>query len=243
MTTYDEKNKAELAYNQIKEKILSLEFPPRYPLREIELSQLLDMSRTPVRSAIAQLISDGFVEELGPKRNIVSSVSVDSFMSIHQVREVLEDLCVWLAAYAWNDPVEIVKIRSQLQEQITMTEELTIDSRAFLRADRAFHRALADLSRNPLLAQEMMRVYDLYWRYIFYSLHMDASRQIVQDHLDILDAIESRDTGRAKTRMREHLTLAKDSILMGLAKGFEPARELPLVKGGYALRTGENAGK
>lgn len=228
-------NKAELAYEQIKEKILTLEFLPGQPLREVELSEQLSMSRTPVRTAVAQLISDGFVEEIGPKTNIVANVSAEAFMSIYQVRDALEALCVTLASFSWKDAADIQQLKECLQNQIRLAHQETIDSRSFLYEDREFHQKLAQLSQNPLLGQEMLRVYELYWRYNFYSLHANRAFQIVQEHREILEAIEQRDSQRAQISMRTHLSNTKDGILMGLIKGFDPARELSKPKDGYVL--------
>lgn len=240
MTEYDApingNNKDEQAYQALKHKILTLEYPPGMLLREIELSEDLSMSRTPVRAAIARLISDGFVEEIGPRRNIVSDVSVVSFMNIYQVREVLENLCISLAAYSWQDPSELQPLRQLLIEQSALTQTSPVESRAFLETDRKFHWLLAKLSRNDLLIREIMRVYELYWRYNFYSMHRSRPNQIVQEHAAILEALDSRDKVLAQACMKDHLSQTKDDILIGLAKGFRPADELKRKKRGYFLK-------
>jgi len=233
---FNNNNKDEQAYNIIKHKILTLEYPPKMLLREIELSEELAMSRTPVRAAITRLISDGFVVELGPRRNMVSDVSVVAFMNIYQVREVLENLCITLACYAWQDPSELQPLRELLNEQSLLTQSPPVESRAFLETDRKFHWLLAKLSRNDLLSQEMMRVYELYWRYNFYSLHRSRPNQIVQEHTAILEAVESRDKAAATACMKDHLLQTKDEILIGLAKGFRPEDELKRKKRGYFLK-------
>ena len=71
-----------------------LEFAPGQPLRELELSEQFSMSRTPIRAAIERLVADCFVEETAGKRTIVSSVSVDGFIELYEIREALERLCV-----------------------------------------------------------------------------------------------------------------------------------------------------
>ena len=226
-------NKDDLAYYRIKEKILTLEYPPLCHLREMELSEELGMSRTPVRIAIARLIADGFVEEIGPKTNIVSKVSPVAFMNVYQVRQNLEDLCVSLATYSWKRPDEIQELRDIVKKQIELSNKPPVESKAFLEIDREFHWMLAKVSCNDCLEQEMMRVYDLYWRYNFYSMHHSRSNQIIQEHLDIIEAIEHRDKNRAQEFMRNHLSQTKDEILMGLAKGFEPTEELTQQTRGY----------
>ena len=48
-------SKTKQAYELIKQKILMLEYAPGQPLRELELSEQLSMSRTPIRAAIERL--------------------------------------------------------------------------------------------------------------------------------------------------------------------------------------------
>ena len=51
-------SKTKQAYELIKQKILMLEYAPGQPLRELELSEQLSMSRTPIRAAIERLVAD-----------------------------------------------------------------------------------------------------------------------------------------------------------------------------------------
>lgn len=226
-------NKDDLAYLLIKDKIINLEYPPRYQLREMELSKDLQMSRTPVRIAIARLIADGFVEEIGPKTNIVANVSPAKFMDVYRVRQTLEDLCISLVTYSWRNKEDLEFLRDIVDKQEEMSRNSTVESKQFLLLDRDFHWGLAKLSGNDCLAQEMMRIYDLYWRYNFYSMHHTRPKQIVQEHIDVIEAIESRDRNRAQEAMKDHLSQTKDEILMGLANSFDPASELKKQTQGY----------
>ena len=80
-----------------------------------------------------------------------------------------------------------------------------------------------------------MRVYDLYWRYNFYSMYANRANQVVVEHRDILNCIENRDRAQVLRYTREHLSETKEEILIGIAQGFEPAQELPHAKRGYIL--------
>lgn len=233
--TVRNEGKADWAFCQIKDKILTLEFAPSQPLREIELSQMLGVSRTPIRSAIERLVSDHFAQEDGANRTIVSPVSVDAFMEIYELREMMEGLCVEKACFAWKSTEELDALREMLQEQDSLGRETAIDSRNFLEQDRQYHRLLAELTGSKLLTREMLWIYDLYWRYIYYTLYNNRSIQIAQEHQEILDAIEHRDARTARRCMQEHLSKVKDEVLIGLAKGFNPVQELRNVSRGYSL--------
>lgn len=229
-------NKEILAYNFIKDKILSLEYEPGQPLRETELSNEMGMSRTPIRVALTSLTADGFVEELGARTNIVSRVTADSFIQIYQIREALEMLCASVAPYRWNDEKELEDLKNVLSEMTQMSREPAVNSHKFLSADREFHAMLAKMTRNDLLVNEMMNIYDLYWRYNYYSLFYNRANRIVQEHNQILIAVSQRDVALAKEAMHNHLSPAKDDIMIGLANGFNPIDELYKAVNGYVLR-------
>ena len=164
-------SKTKQAYELIKQKILMLEYAPGQPLRELELSEQLSMSRTPIRAAIERLVADCFVDETAGKRTVVSGVSVDSFVELYEVREAMEMLCVSLAAYAWQDHSQIDAARDLVDRQFELATQTPVDSQAVQAVDREFHRALAHLSGNRLLERETVWIYDLCLRYIFYSMH------------------------------------------------------------------------
>lgn len=229
-------SKTEQAYQLIKKKILLLEFVPGQPLQELELSEMLSMSRTPVREAIERLVADCFAEKSANNRTIVSRVSVDGFIELYDIREALETLCVSLAAYAWQDHKEIESARELVQQQFLLANQTPVDSRAVQEVDRQFHCMLAQLSGNKLLARELTWIYELCQRYVFYSMHLNWSTRIAQEHRDILNAIENRDSQLAQAHVRNHLSKVKEAVLMGLAKGFDPSTELQNARKGYMIR-------
>lgn len=231
-STYD--NKADEAYELIKAKIIGFTYPPNSPITELDLCEKLNMSRTPVRIAIARLVADGFIVEQGPKKNLVADTSVDSFVNIYQIREALDLLSVRAACLAWQNRSEIDALRDVIAQQQEMLGSDIVDSRAFLRLDKAYHSLIAGMTRNGLLRKQLSYIYDLYWRYNFYGMHVTGTRYTVAEHQRIADANELRDPELCASRMQEHLVAAKEHILVGIAKGFKP-QDMNNVDTGYVL--------
>ena len=65
---------------------------------------------------------------------------------------------------------------------------------------------------------------------------MNWSTRIAQEHKDIIDAVERRDSHLAQAHVRNHLSKVKDAVLMGLAKGFDPSVELQNAQEGSTIR-------
>ncbi len=81
---------ADQAYERIKKNILNLTYPPGMPLTEAMLSQKLSMSRSPVRSAIQMLQSEGLIVSDYYKSITVKEITDKDIREIYQLRELVE---------------------------------------------------------------------------------------------------------------------------------------------------------
>ena len=82
------------AYQDIKRRIIDGTIPAGYPLLETELAAQLDISRTPVREALARLKHDGLAVSLGRKGIFASSLSASDMEEIYEMLEGLESMAV-----------------------------------------------------------------------------------------------------------------------------------------------------
>ena len=76
--------KTDSAYDYIKEKIISGEYPPMSDLSEDKLQKELNISRTPVREAILRLEKEDFVYVYPRKGTIITDVTQDLIDDIYQ---------------------------------------------------------------------------------------------------------------------------------------------------------------
>lgn len=81
---------ADQAYEKIKENIMDLTYPPGMPITEAQLTKELGMSRSPVRSAIQMLQTEGLIESDYYKTMIVKNITRQDIHEIYQLRELLE---------------------------------------------------------------------------------------------------------------------------------------------------------
>ena len=157
-------------------------------------------------------------------------------MALRRSRTLLEGCVAGLVVTGRGELYTKDAARDLVDRQFELATQTPVDSQAVQAVDREFHRALAHLSGNRLLERETVWIYDLCLRYIFYSMHMNWSARIAQEHRDILGAIERRDSQLAQAHVRNHLSKVKDAVLMGLAKGFDPSVELRNAREGYTIR-------
>ena len=93
-----------LAYNKIRQKIVTCEYAPGTLLNEEILTEALGLSRTPIRDALSRLEQEGLIE-IRPKRGItVKSLTVSDINMIFEVRNLYEPYI--LKNYGYLLPVE-----------------------------------------------------------------------------------------------------------------------------------------
>ncbi len=203
------------AYDIIKELILTLELKPKEIITETDLSELLGISRTPIRSALQRLAMESLVEITPNKSTFVADLSIDNYFEIFQVRESLELLSVKLATLNCTDS-EIEQLKDMVEMQDLMSQNMEAYTRDFMIIDRSFHLAVAEFSHNKLLKNEIMKINELYYRYNHYACIINRIKLTVSEHRSILGAIEKRDSMAAEKYMKEHLNVIKDGIVLSL---------------------------
>lgn len=212
-----EKSKKELAYDQIKELIITHKLKPGTLLVERQLCAVLNTSRTPVREAIQQLASEGLVTNIPSKGSLVSEIRYEDIARLYEVREYLEGLASRLCALNITD-TQFMELQ---QYYIAMAENIEKeDYEQLLSADISFHKAIINNSRNDLLIN-ICNNYEGQVRRI--TLLMESNPQIIAKahaiHKELLVAIANRDAHLCENLMREHIRFSK----IGHLKSFAPS--------------------
>ena len=81
----------------LRQKILSGEYSDNFQLRQEHIAAEFGVSRIPVREALHQLHSEGFVTLVSHKGAVVSSVSMDEILELYDLRARIE---TWLLGLA-----------------------------------------------------------------------------------------------------------------------------------------------
>lgn len=81
---------ADQAYEVIKKNIINLTYPPGMPLTEALLTEELNMSRNPIRTALKMLESEGLIVSDFCKSMTVKEITEEDINDIYQLRELFE---------------------------------------------------------------------------------------------------------------------------------------------------------
>ena len=198
------------------------DFAAGFHLQEIPLAERLGVSRTPIREALAALAKEGLVEP-GPRRGYkVRTFAVEEVSDAYEMRATLEGMACRLLAERGLAENEIRQVRDLLDAGDQIIERGRFTSRehdAWGDMNARLHQFLVDAAANALLksfVQQTSQVplagmRDHHW-FEPDSENFATAQFAHRDHHEIFGAIIRRQSGRAETRMREHLYLSRDLV-------------------------------
>lgn len=135
---------ADRAYETIKTNILNLTYPPGMPLTESMLSEELDMSRSPIRTAIRMLQAEGLIMTDFYKSMTVKEITREDIEQIYQLRELLE-----LPAFRLIfDAGRHEEYSYRLEEKVVRMCASANDNYRWESADAAFHMEIISIYEN-----------------------------------------------------------------------------------------------
>ncbi|MDW2798618.1 GntR family transcriptional regulator [Clostridium boliviensis] len=182
--------------------IINLELAPGSAVSENELSSTLNLSRTPVREALIELSKSGLVEILPQRGSYISKINYEHVEESRFMRLVLE-IAVLKLACENPDPVDLKMLKNNINEQKFCLERE--DTEKFFPLDNEFHMLLFQ-SVNKTKTFEVIKSQMVHFdRIRTLSLKSTKPTRIVEDHENILYAIERRDSELAEIVMTRHI--------------------------------------
>lgn len=208
-------------YREMRRDLAAGEFDPGTKLGEERLAERYRASRTPVREALARLISDGLIERRG---NILYPVRprLDGLAEYYDARALIEIAGIDRVRggqAARHDPVVL---RPELERWAGMREVPVAADIDFALADEAFHRALLTASGNAALA-EALAVIQKKVRAAWFLDYPTPGRaeMIAAEHVAITEALLAGDLAGARAALAAHIDDSRRLVEGGLADGQE----------------------
>ena len=204
----------EIAYERLKNAIQTGELKPGEPLYELHLSEMLQISRTPVREALQQLVLEGLVKNMPNRAMTVASLSMQEVLNVLHIRSLVDPEIARLVAEAASK--EVFEILQQSVE--TMNAAALNDDRAeWSKADTVFHETLCKACPNALLGELGLQMRN--------RMHLVATdvqtttvrlQACTKEHSEVVEALASRDAAAASEAMRQHIHHLRESFFKRL---------------------------
>jgi len=196
------------AYELIWEKITTLELAPGAAISEGQLAEELRIGLAPVREAIRLLAHENLVV-VTPRHGLyVADVNLADLEQISEMRLSLESLAARLAVQRAT-PDDMAVLEALRQQQALVSAE---DTRRLFDLDHKFHQAVTRAAQNKYLAQTLDHLFGLSRRLWYLAWPQVGQVSIpaflpsaVEQHVELVKAIQAGDADRAEQVMRAHV--------------------------------------
>lgn len=194
----------ESVHSSLQEMIFTGELAPGSPLSVPALAARLNVSRTPVREAVQQLIFEGLATHTRNAGARVTLLDDEAVKAVFDVREVLDGLAAHHATLIAGNAV-VEQLRKMVQVQRELLEE-TADRQRDAKLDLEFHTLIRDTAGNRPLSDALARLDGQSHLYRADMWGTELNRRLaVGEHERIVAAIEAGDAEEARAAACAHV--------------------------------------
>ncbi len=197
----------------LRDRIVSLEYPPETRLVEEELCKEFQVSRTPLREALQQLSEMNLIQSMPRYGTIVKPINVNEVRNAYEVKVHLESLAGSLAAQRITSG-ELEKLRLILDDFQSAFEK----GEGTTEKDVQFHEGVYEATHNDVLENSLKKLTSRCIRLcrVLIPQHLGTSHSLVTLS-EIYEAIKARDSELSARLCQEHsqhyLDLLRESAL------------------------------
>ncbi|HUA44994.1 MAG TPA: GntR family transcriptional regulator [Solirubrobacteraceae bacterium] len=206
---------------RLRELILRGEFAPGERMSELRLVQRLEVSRTPLRLALAALEHEGLLRGLESRGYVVREFTESDISDAIELRGVLEGTAARLAAERGASPADIAELRAICDTIADAVHRADYESfEQFVDMNERFHAGILRMAASPMLQRALDGIIKLPFAgpsaFVMAQAVLPESREILilahRHHLGLLEAIERGQGARAEGLGREHALLARTNL-------------------------------
>ncbi|EPX81872.1 GntR family transcriptional regulator [Salipiger mucosus] len=205
----------ETVYAQLRREILTCELKPGADLSEADLAARFEVSKTPVREALAALRLDGLIRTFPRRGYQVAAITFGDMNELFDVRTILESGAAELATSRITE-AELADLAELAEGTYDASAQTALAE--FVGKNRSFHLAIARASRNERLYTMLERQIDELERFFYLGATLrDVNSETNEEHKEIVEVLASRDPARAREIMIRHNDATRQGLMTTLA--------------------------
>lgn len=219
---------SETVYDILHRNIINLNLIPGTVMSEKDISEKMEVSRTPVREAFIKLSNEALVDVVPQKGSFVSKINLLRVKEERFLRESLETAVIEdLIQHHENIDLREAYRNIELQEEALSREETT----RFMELDDEFHHMLFDMAGKSMCYNVIISFASHYRRVRYLSMSVSGvSVSNLSHHRRILQLVEERNLEEAIKAMKVHLrklNIEKDAIYEKFRDYFDEQKAAP----------------
>lgn len=218
MTSLDQDTSlAEQAYRRLHQEILMCVLAPGQVVSERELARKYEISKTPMREALAQTCYEGLMQRLPGRGYMVAPITIKDIRDLFDLRLILETTAAERAAQHPSSEL-IAGLRTMSEVKYEPNEPETHIS--FLKTNRAFHLALAEAAANRRLVGMMEDLFNEMERLFHLGLRLrDSSEEMKREHQEVVAALENGEVTGVRAAISDQIITSRNRILEAILQG------------------------
>lgn len=192
-------NAQDLAYTTLWRWIVHGPLKPGETLRDMEIAELLGVSRTPVREALIRLAQEGLIDSAKGRGTKVADLRLDRAPHLFEVGGVLDAYAAELAAPRLTDTdrAELTRIMTEM--------EATADPTRLAQLDADLHDVYYLRSENPVLREKLTEINDELTRIERHAWgHTTIRAEAHHEHQELIAALTRGDGPAAAQAARNN---------------------------------------
>ncbi|WP_454918909.1 GntR family transcriptional regulator [Xanthobacter sediminis] len=206
MLNIEEANTAFITYREIKRRIVDLHYSAGERLSEARLSEELGVGRSPIRTALSRLRSEGWIAVSPQSGTYIRALTVREIREVTELRLLLEMHAAEAAALSMSDET-LKALRAAFDTHAARIAGGDAD--AFIAVDNQLHAAIYDAAANSLVQQILLDLRDkVQWIRRVCAVSQERVQDGFHEVETVLAALERRDAPGAGRAMGEHVRSA-----------------------------------
>jgi DNA-binding GntR family transcriptional regulator len=212
----DTNSRIEDAYRKLKHLMLQKKILPGQKLLYRELTDLLQMSKTPIVNALNRLEQEGFVVSEPNCGYSLKPIDAKEIMDSSEVREVLEVRAVQ-QAIKLGKPTDVALLEKKLAALAANPPALHDKKRFVLNAE--FHLQIAEITGNQVLKYLLKRNFEhTILRVNLDAFTVESMADSNREHIDLLKSIKAKDAVKSAVLIQKHIQKTRDRIIQFLSQ-------------------------
>jgi DNA-binding GntR family transcriptional regulator len=205
-----ERSAAQVAYEILKERIVTAEVRPGTALSDVQVARELGLGRMPVRDALQRLAAERLVNIFPSRGVFVSELPAFELQQIFEVRIELEGLGARLAAERATPADDLLFAELQSREEAVRIGQ---QRDGIISLDRDIHRAIVSTARNEYLGRTLDPLRNISTRAWYLTFERYGHLlEMCMEHQAIIEAIRLRNPSAAEAAMRRHIRNYADAV-------------------------------
>jgi len=205
-------------YERLKKDIIEGRYAAGELVQISEFARDLGVSRTPVREALGAAERDLLVDLINGRGAIIRPLSMDEIININQFREVVDGLAARLCARS-IPAAAIANLRSDFENLLEQPD--AAESERHSELSHTLHKTIAESCGNWVVQAQWQHLDTAFSRlkqkgwetWLNSTDRKEISLRRLNEHLEIIDAIEKRDPDRAEQAAKIHIVRATKDLL------------------------------